>query len=198
MTLSSITHDPQYPNPFRSIRIQAQLTQALLAKKAGVSKHAVLRLEQGMFPDPLPKLLNYYVDTFNVSRLSLIKEYSQFQIRQRERAGKLLGEDLQSALFLWANSAAYGMHPLTYLRLSCRPVLNPTELAKRLCISQTVVTYFEKNPVSQKTVPVQLLQALQQAGYEDQDIYALEQAYATFRVTTINHQAVRVGVKAHG
>lgn len=191
MTLSSITHDPNYPNPFRNIRINAQLTQALLAKRAGVSKHAVLRLEQGMFPDPLPKLLNYYVDTFNVSRTSLLREYAKFQIRQRERAGLLLG-DIEHKLFEWANGVDDGQtHPLVYLRLSCRPVLNPTELAKRLCISQTVVTYFEKNAISQKTVPYQLLLALSQAGYGDDDLLALESAYATYRVMVIDSRQVK-------
>jgi hypothetical protein len=59
--------------------------------------------------------------------------------------------------------------------------INLTELAKRLCISQSTVGYFEKSPIHQKTVPEQLITALWDADYTEQETGALKEAYADYR-----------------
>lgn len=180
------------PNPFKQIRQDAKLSQYRLAARAGVSKHAVLRLEQGMFADPLPKLLNFFVDEFNVSRGSLLHNYRNFQTHTRQSSGLLLGP-IEEYLDDWINSddpKIYSLHPLVYLRSRARPPLNPTQLAKSLCISQTVVTYFEKRPSNQKTVPAQLVEALYEAGYSNEDVMSLVNVYAVYRQMYINRQEV--------
>ena len=163
-------------NPFKALRLKQGISQYELARRLKISKHAVLRLEQGMYPNPLPTVVDYFVDVakLNVSRPQLLEAYTEFQIRTREANARLLG-DIPDVL----TGCAVGVHPLTFLRLS--QGLNATELAKRLCIAQNVVHYFEKRSIHQQTVPDQLIEALHDADYSEQETDALVNAYAKYR-----------------
>lgn len=168
-------------NPFKDIRQRANLSQYELARRAGVTKHAVLRLEQGMFNDPLPTLVAYFTNTFNVSRTSLVRQYEAFQIETRENNARLLGDLLQTV--------PQGVHPLTYLREKAG--FNPTSLAKALCLSQSTIGYFEKRPISQHTVPEQLIKALHDADYSSDETDWLESAYRVYRDGLVTNQNLR-------
>ena len=174
-------------NPFRRLRLREGLSQQELAKRAGLSKHAVLRSEQGMYDKPLPNLVAYFTENFNVSAHQITTEYSEFQIATREKNTRLLG-DISDLL----DSKPTHSHPLTYLRRI--QGLNLTELAKQLCISQSVVDTFEKKPVNQHTVPTQLVVALQDADYTEDETNKLCLSYEHFRESLIKTQNVRLVV----
>lgn len=180
---ASLSHTPLLvQNPFKEIRIQQNLSQAKLAELIGVSKHAVLRLEQGMYAEPLPTILNFMCDEWGYSHANLRLHYANFQASHRYNSGLIFGADLRKALDYWAAVPHWhAKHPFIYLRETAKPYLNPTEVAKALCINQTVISYFEKKFISQKTVPEQVLLALSHAGYTDDDLYALQSAYNNYR-----------------
>lgn len=176
---------PKNPNPFRVLRLKQGLSQYQLADRAGVSKHAVLRLEQGMYDKPLPSLIDYFLDTDTLPYQTLIQEYSDFQIATREANPRLLGD-----IAFLLTQCPVGTHPLTYLRL--RNKLNPTELAKRLCISQTIIVHFEKRSIHQHTVPQQLLEALQDADYSEVEIDLFKKSYAEYRQHVLDSRELRL------
>jgi transcriptional regulator with XRE-family HTH domain len=60
-------------NPYKKLRLQAGLTQARLAKESSLSRNYVLRVEQGLYSTPSPKLettLSIYL-----SDISLLDTY---------------------------------------------------------------------------------------------------------------------------
>lgn len=162
-------------NPFKRLRERQGISQYELGRRTGLTKHAVLRLEQGMYPNPLPTILDYFTSQFpNLSHVTLEREYTDFQIAMRQHNSRLLGDIIEELRL-----TPVGTHPLTYLRESRG--INPTELAKRLCIAQSVVAYFEKRSVHQHTVPQQLIEALWDADYTEAETHALEEAYTDYR-----------------
>ena len=170
-------------NPFRKLRTKLGISQYELARRTGLSKHAILRLEQGCYSEPLPSVINYFVAHFakssthsaQITRPQLEADYREFQYAVRYSNAGLLGHDLPLIL----DGLPVGIHPLTYLREGHG--LNPTELAKRLCISQSTIVYFEKRSINQQTVPAQLISALHDAEYDTEDTDALVDAYAKYR-----------------
>lgn len=186
-----------FDNPFKLIRVHAGLSQQNLANKVGISKHAVLRSEQGMYVEPLPSLLNYMCNNFPVGRLSIIQQYERFQVYVREQSGRLLG-DIDKELDNWHHHlhnspsplSAYQLHPLVWLRIIRG--YNPTSLAKAICVNQTVVNYFEKNSINQRTVPEQLSHALKDCGYDDDELAGFADAYNVYREFLLGQQKFKV------
>lgn len=177
-------------NPFRKIRTEQGLSQYELAKRAGVSKHAVLRLEQGMYDKPLPSVVSYCLRTTEVVHTQLLEDYVSFQVAVREDNSRLLGNILER-LEDWSDThAPVGKHPLTYLRE--REHLNTTQLAKCLCVSQTIISNFEKHPVQQHSVPAQLTIALQDADYTEEETDGLTKAYNTYRDSIIEGHELKL------
>lgn len=171
-------------NPFRRLRAKEGISQYELAARAGVSKHAILRLEQGMYDKPLPTVLDYFLENFRVSEKDLLSDYSDFQIAVREENARLLG-DIANLIDL-----PVGTHPLTFLREHAQ--LNLTELAKKLCISQTVVFNFENRAVTQHSVPSQLIHALHDADYTQEETDLLVNSYMEYRNHLIKTQGVKL------
>lgn len=170
-------YDPSNPsNPFKRIRENQKLSQAQLADKIGCTKHAILRLEQGMFTTPLPVVLEFFADNYHVPKLALLQQYEEFQIHTRATNGKLLGEFVIDLLH-W--NYDHG-NPLDYL-LKVHGY-NPTSFAKALCINQKVVSMFlQGTPVGKITVPEQITSSLRDAGYSEDDTEMLCRKYKTYR-----------------
>ena len=161
-------------NPFKALRERKGLTLHSIAVRAKVSRYLVIRTEQGCFPDPPPKLKNYFVTAFDQDPWELNYEYHQFQRATRELNGRFLGD--------FPSVQKNDRHPFTYWRtLPGHNDYNLTEVSKRLCIAQPVVYHFEHYPRQQGSVPAQLLLALEHAGYATDEIRALENAYADYR-----------------
>jgi hypothetical protein len=169
-----------------------------IADGAGVTKHNVIRTEQAMSVTPPPTLLNYFCDTFPVSRIEMINQYEKFQIKQRSLRPNILSPD-ESLSDLLAEyrvclSRYNAGHPFVWLRQLAG--YNPTSIAKALCINQTVVVYFESNPVKQQTVPEQLRNALKDNGYTNRELDLLDQAYQAYRNFLLGRQNVKVEIPA--
>jgi DNA-binding XRE family transcriptional regulator len=172
-------------NPFRKFRTELGISQTEFAKRAGVSKHAILRLEQGMYDKPLPSVVEYVTSQSDLTNYSLLKDYEYFQQATRQDNELIFG-----AMALRLMNCPVGTHPLTYLR--DLQGLNQTELAKRLCISQTVINNFESKPATQHTVPLQLLHALRDNGYKHSALVALEEWYEAYRNRLVKNNAVKL------
>lgn len=167
-------------NPFRKLRISEGISQYDLAKRTGLSKHAILRLEQGCFAEPLPTVIQYFTDGMGhlsrpVSKTYLLEAYRDFQYAVRKSNAGCLGHNLMLIL----PTCPVGIHPLTYLREGHG--INPTALSKLLCISQSTVVYFEKRSLNQATVPAQLISALHDAEYTEEETDLLISKYSDYR-----------------
>lgn len=163
-------------NPFRTLRNRLGISQYELARRAGITKHAILRLEQGCYDTPLPSILEYFVSQDpHLSRVTLMDEYAEFQYQTRVNNHGLFGDHFSQVL----EHCPVGTHPFTFLRTVHH--LNPTQVAKLLCIQQSTVVYFERNAIRQHTVPKVLIKALHDADYSSMDTDALESAYNSYR-----------------
>lgn len=173
-------------NPFKDLRLRVGISQYELARRIKITKHAILRLEQGMYESPLPTVVTYWLDTIpGLSRSQLLNQYEQFQIATREKNGRFLGD------FDFTNLHT-SQHPLTWLRERCRPALNVTQVAKALCISQPIVYYFERKAINQKTIPEQVVNALLDCGYSSDELTSFENAYAIYRHQFLKRQKGQV------
>ena len=164
-------------NPFRRLRTRQGISQYELARRCGISKHAVLRLEQGTFANPLPSVVNYFTTSFPKDYPTpalLVSQYSDFQYEVRSSNSRLFGNIIDELKTL-----PVGTHPLVYLRTNRG--ISSTGVAKQLCIAQNTVYYFENSPIHQHTVPEQLIHALWDADYTEAETDALKEAYAEFR-----------------
>jgi len=161
-------------NPFRELRLKQGISQYDLAHRAHISKHAVLRLEQGCYEKPLPSIINYFIGFYpNLTNYGLTAAYEEFQYETRKSHAGLLGPLTQLI------DCPVGIHPLVWLRTNYG--YNPTSLAKALCISQSTIVYFERKSVHQHSVPAQLLRALHDADYTTQETDYLVRAYDRYR-----------------
>jgi DNA-binding XRE family transcriptional regulator len=172
-------------NPFRRFRTELGLSQKDFAKKCGVSKHAVLRLEQGMYDRPLPAVMQYIVENSDLSYYALVADYEDFQKAVSSESELIFGP-----MALNLMNCPRGTHPLTFLRNKYG--YNQTSLAKALCISQTVVNNFEAKYVTQHTVPRQLLDALRDNGYKHSALVALEEWYEAYRNHKVRSNPVKL------
>ena len=172
------TFGPPPENPFHSLRVRANLTQSAFAMECDVSKQALIRLEQGTFNGPLPRVVDYRVSYLGYNELQLVEEYEEFQALMRKRHTRYFG-NITDLLVRHQNSSSpiYTMHPMRILRGR----INPTEVAKALCIPQATLVYFERRVVQQKSVPKLLVQVLDSIGYRRKEIETFELAYATYR-----------------
>ena len=159
-------------NPFTELRNSLNLSHARLAEICFVSKQALIRLEQGTFSDPLPSVVDYYVHNHDQSELHLRDAYIAFQEATRKRYANLFGDNLSV-------DVTAPDHPLRQLRY--RKKLNPTELAKMLCIPQATLDHFEKKWKTQQSVPKQLCAALFQLNYPSSAVEEFKKSYAAWR-----------------
>lgn len=172
-------------NPFRKFRTELGISQTEFGKLCGVSKHAILRLEQGAYDRPLPAVMDYILSVSDILPYTLVDDYHDYQKAVRQQDPLIFGN-----MALNLMNKPRRQHPLTYLRNLQN--LNQTELAKQLCISQTVINNFELKYMTQHTVPKQLLQALEDNGYHHSALQALEDWYEAYRNTMLSDMKVVV------
>lgn len=169
-------------NPFKELRESHDLTVELMAKKMGISKQALIRLEQGCYVEPLPTALNYCASAFPVTEYQLTVDYEAYQKLKRQSAHRYFGPIVTKL------SGAHVIHPMRVLR----GTINPTQVAKDLCIPPSTLTYFERNVIQQKSVPKVILNVLHEIGYKDHEIETLIMAYDCFR-TSVRENRIRDG-----
>lgn len=174
-------------NPYVVSRNLLDYTQAFVAEACGISKQALIRLEQGVPDKPIEAVTNYYLSTFartnpNYDYLWFINGYELFQENTRQRNSKLFGAIPAGYVFDWR------VHTLTQLLnnwTDCdgRPVghMNVTECSKLLCINQSILDHWLKKPHRQQSVPKVFIEALRTNGYRRFDIEQVEKAYMNHR-----------------
>jgi hypothetical protein len=160
-------------NPFLSLRLKAGLTLGELATYSQVNIRALSRSEYGMYTNPLPTLVDYWVNKGAISEGILYSEYEYYKIAVRRFNKLLFGTDLNFDL----NS---NIHPLRQLRKAKSYDL--VELCKALCVPLDTLQYFEKKWRLQKSVPKCLSLALNQAGYSRSQLYKFSQDYSEWRI----------------
>lgn len=163
-------------NPFRQARERRNYTIQALAVKAKVSRYLVIRTEQGCFPEPPPRLLNYVTQAFVLDPDELTNDYHDFQKEMRWLNERLLGPlpDFPNTAPSW--------HPFVLWRQHTNNNnFNLTHIAKSLCLAQPVLYHFEHKPRQQASVPAQLLSALADARYSREEIQDFKLAYNDYR-----------------
>lgn len=74
MTAIASPHGTRH-STLKELREELHLTQQELADQAGVSRHAILRLEQLCYPTPLPNVINTLSDILGTSEATLTQRY---------------------------------------------------------------------------------------------------------------------------
>jgi DNA-binding XRE family transcriptional regulator len=180
MTQKLPTHDPV--NPLKEFRLILGLTQQELANLAHVTRHAVLRTEQGVYA--LPSL------TIMSSLLTTAQRLGHFPL-QYSHTGTAVGDSrtMEAVYTTWvtakrrrAGLAISGMEPPVPLvspaisadgflswRVNHLRIASRMEFCRLLCVHPAVVEKFEKR--RQPHLPEQLHTALQEAGLLDATYY---------------------------
>ncbi len=163
-------------NPFKAARNELNLTMMELAKQSGVSKQAIVRLEQGTFVKPLDAVAQYFTDQ-GYSYLSLRDAYEEFQHLTRQSNHLMFG-NIVAVLSGWPENT----HPFRYIR----EPYGPTAVAKALCISQASIEHFENRVAHQTIVPQALQDVLNEIGYNRSEIAVLNDCYKHYRVIRLS------------
>ena len=166
------SYGPPPINPFKSLRESANLTLVEFAAYTGVSKQALIRLEQGTYADPLPTVLDAVIQDYTVSYLELVNVYEQFQVNMRKRHHRYFGN-----IIFKLNDADPMIHPMRVIRGN----YNPTEVAKALCLPQATLEHFERKAKHQQSVPKVIDSVLREIGYYAHEVLMFEQAYKVYR-----------------
>lgn len=173
-------------NPFKGARESIidpdtgrSISHARLAKRIGVTKLSLIRLEQGTFNDPLPRVLDYFCNRgFNY--LSLTDGYINYQHQMRVAHAYYFG------LYLDAKPDE-PVHPFAQLRGE----RNLTEVSKSLCLPQSTLSRFESDYRSQQSVPKVLINVLPVLGYPDEQISEFIQTYKDWRLRALGKNVVK-------
>jgi transcriptional regulator with XRE-family HTH domain len=189
-------HGPDPTNPFRWLRLNANLTLNELCELTGVSKQAMIRLEQGTYAEPIERVMEFWLT--NASRynqdtdyVELTNKYERYKAVMRKRHSRIFG----SMPVLDAFHRRIDKHPFVTLRsLWQNPetqqvlgTMNVTECSKLLCIPQSVLDHFQNKVARQQTVPQPLLEALRDNGYGSDDLSVFSQAYEDHRRWILHH-----------
>lgn len=167
-------------NPFTRLRSDLGVSLNRLATICHVDRKALSRLENGTYTNPLPSMVDFWVNRGSATEGELLTDYEEFQFLQRRRHEFYLGPSL--------NVDLAGMHPLRQLRFN-RPSLvsneplpvGISEFSEALCLPLDTVQYFEKKWRQQQSVPKQIKLVFNQIGYSREAIATFEQRYKQWR-----------------
>lgn len=196
MYMTTLQEVPSSPiNPFKEAReciidsdTGRSISHAVLAKRIGVTKLSLIRLEQGTFNDPLPTVLNYFCNNgFNY--LALTDGYINFQYQMRAANAYYFGLDLEC-------DPSVELHPFAQLRMKALNQPNHMKVAKDLCLPQSSIHLFETKPRSQKSVPKTIINVLPVLGYSDQQISDFLACYKDWRARMLGKNVLNLVVEA--
>lgn len=174
-------YGPPPENPFKQLRVAKGLSLGDLTQYSKIDQRALSRLEAGLYTNPLPGLVQYWVARGAATEGQLLTDYEDFQYAQRKRHAWYFGPELIVDL-------ACDIHPFRQLR-SRRPSLfngeplpvGLIECCEALCLPLDSIQFFEKKFRMQKSVPKNLLNALNVAGYTRQQLQNFESGYVQWR-----------------
>lgn len=163
-------------NPFLRLRKDAKFSLGRLAQVSRIDRKALSRAESGMYTNPPPSLVEFWVKSGKISEGVLVTEYEDYVYDTRRlnlrRLGETLNFDFQSSV-----------HPLRQLRSSVE--LELTAFCKALCLPLDTIQFFEKKWRTQQSVPKGLILALSQNGYSRAEILTFQFTYADWRTSKL-------------
>ena len=159
-------------NYLKIIRERENITLEAMAAKCGITKQALIRVEQGTYERILPSVLDHYVYNLGYSELALVDQYEAFQHLMRGEHKLYFGPNLET-------NPLIDLHPFRQLR--GLKDATPTEVAKNLCIPQATIVHWEKHIRQQQSVPKCIVNVLDEIGYKKSQISSLIDSYATYR-----------------
>src|SRR6478735_12682537 len=77
-------------NPLKETRLHAGMTQKYLATQTGMTPHAILRYEQGLYEDLSPKLSLFISEHLDMLPSQVEKQYHDFQKQRRTLTSQFL------------------------------------------------------------------------------------------------------------
>ena len=168
-------------NPFKEARLSIidpdtnrSISHAVLAKRMGVSKTALIHMEHGFFPEPLPKVLAFLANR-GFSELSLTDGYYNFQYQTRISHPRYFGDHLEVDVYSV-------VHPLDQLHARSPGYVSLTQMCKDLCLPQSDIAKFIKN-TKQQSIPKIFLATLMQIGYPEHEINLISSQYLSWRLS---------------
>lgn len=199
---------PEVPNPVVDLRNKLAYSQDVFAYKLGITRMALLRMEQGCLPEPsirllpyvlgqshsvnLPNLPNRPVGVLPPSRFpstthdehtaawqQFLKKYFEFQHLKRQENFGILDPGMTEAELLEAADAS--QHPLTFWRESTQPTPTNTNLAVGLCVHLATLHTFEFGNKLPHYVPSSFFTAVIDAGYSSDLMQSFVKAYGVYR-----------------
>lgn len=174
-------YGPVPKNPFSELRMDRGLSINQLAIHSRVNNKALTRLEKGMYVNPLPRMVDYWVNLGLVTEGELCTDYENYRYLQRRRHPLFLGASLGVDI-------TEPVHPLRQLR-SQRPSIASgialpvglMDFCDALCLPLDSIQHFEKKFATQQSVPKELKLALNQTGYTREQISTFEIHYTLWR-----------------
>jgi len=178
-------------NIFRALRQASNLSHEKLASRMNTSKHALIRLEQGLYERPLPTVLAFWLGEgqylpgvknsgIRITELTLVEGYEHYQEETRELNQYYFGPNLDDLRY-----GAGVAHPFLQLKqLAAKQGHNSTGLgiAKAMCVPQASLNVWENRWRSyQKSVPKTFQSALLKLGYDRQEVRLLNLGYIDWR-----------------
>lgn len=158
----------------KRLRLEHNISQKDLAFEAGCSRHAVMRMEQLCFPNPLPNVLSALSDLTGVSEAMLVYEYESDVYKNRRHSGVLYRLDkvtetdvtraIRDSLLPLSNShSAFGNWRKTLAR-GVGDATSQVHFSSRFSIHPAVISKFESNG---GTIPEAIIGALRIAGMDE-------------------------------
>jgi transcriptional regulator with XRE-family HTH domain len=179
-------------NPLRALRDAKRLTLEAVYKGTGVSKQYLIRLEQGTYPSVPDNILRYFdIEPGTVEYQMFAEDYYRYQLTCRHEA-------FETGLFTeafpyddYVRDTDYVQHPFTYwMSLTST---NLTDVCKRLCITQSLIHRFVKEPWVIHRLPLPLVLSLREAGWSESTIEGLETAFGEYKDALNNRVTIKVG-----
>lgn len=180
--LRNSRYGPPATNPFKVLRTMAKLSREELASRVHVDYMVIKRSEEGLYTNPSPILMDYWV-SYGEDYLQIQDQYYQFIDKQRERHHLYFGPNLH------VESVKSGAtHPFRYLRQNRPSIVTEqplpvgiTETSKALCVPLDSLQHFEKKWRRCASVPKALKAALLDVGYSELEIAKFENQYLEWR-----------------
>jgi transcriptional regulator with XRE-family HTH domain len=154
-----------------SYRVNSGYTQQGIADKIGVSRHMIMRLEQGLFAEPPRRFLDLLGFYYDVPTSDLIKSYHALVKHKRETYS------VEYRSFSDVLKGYIGFtNPLVYYR----EVQNLSRIGfcKRMCLHPDPIRDYEIN--MQRGIPLQLINACNSIQW---DYAPLESAVTEWRIS---------------
>lgn len=171
-------------NPFKTAREELRLSHKDVAEKTGLTKLFIIRQEQGVYPNPSDRLIEFYrTDEFNRELYRM--EYKKFQTRCRLHNGpteKPVLYPVSPFAIRWAyNTSNELIHPMKMWMNWNGKELSGMEVCKAYCYSPPSLQRFLADTHRVKTMPPNLIDVLLEAGYTTKLVFTVDELYREWR-----------------